>query len=129
MVCSQGQRNRTLLKSNVLPRVSKRNTVNAVCKGSSLAVGSGFEKGPYLQLVLLRSCLVQESETYGTRATLVTPSNMARRSSKFHIAIWLWFTWKVYWRWLVSKNLYCWHTEWFETLIQHTFNKRLLIPA
>jgi len=41
---------------------------------------------------------------------------VARRSSKFHISILLWVTRKVYWPWLASKNVYCWHTEWFETL-------------
>ena len=54
---------------------------------------------------------------------------MARRSYRSHISVSLWFSRKVCWPWLVSKNASRWHTEWFETLMQHTYHKRLPAPA
>jgi len=71
----------------------------------------------------------QRSTTYGTRATLGTPSNFQWHAGAqvLHITFVMIYTEDI----LTStclKNVRCWHTKWFETLIQHTISKRLPTP-
>jgi len=61
--------------------------------------------------------LVQGSATYGTRATLGTPSNFQWHAEAPRLHTNFVMIHNKYCRpWLVQKDGWSWHTEWFGTL-------------